>query len=173
MIEVIGNMNKLFNILIFLSLSVLADNEIYYVSVVDKNTFKLSNTYYNAIDLEPKVIDITSASPGTISPINPPISLEKNLKIYFDLSDSSLSFSDGGVSYSAFDFNLYTDSNLNNSFTTSGETDDFNVVRTGRIGIDANANLTVKNVKEITQSLYYNLSPINELSNSNVKLGIP
>ena len=147
----------------------LVDNGIYYVSVVDKNTFKLSNTYYNAIDLEPKVINITSASAGTISPINPPIELEKNLKIYFDLSDSSLSFTDGGVSYSAFDFNLYEDPNLKNSFVTSGETDDFNVVKSGGIGIDATANLTVKNVKEINQTLYYNLLPINKSANLAVK----
>jgi len=147
----------------------LVDNGIYYVSVVDKNTFKLSNTYHNAIDLEPKVINITSASAGTISPINPPIELEKNLKIYFDLSDSSLSFTDGGVSYSAFDFNLYEDPNLKNSFVTSGETDDFNVVKSGGIGIDATANLTVKNVKEIDQTLYYNLLPINKSANLAVK----
>ena len=75
-------------------------------------------------------------------------------------------------SYSAFDFNLYSDPNLNNSFFTSGESDDFNVVRSGRIGIDATANLTIKNVKEINETLYYNLSPINELSNSSIKLGI-
>ena len=120
----------------------LVDNRIYYVSIVDKNTIKLSNNYYDAINLEPSVINITSASAGTISPINPPIKLEKNLQVYFDLSDSTLSFIDGGVSYSAFDFNLYTDHNLNNSFVTSGESADFNVVRSGRIGIDANANLT-------------------------------
>ena len=150
----------------------LADNRIYYVSVIDKNTIKLSNNYYDAINLNPKVINITSASAGTISPINPPILLEKNLKVYFDLSDSSLSFTDGGVSYSAFDFNLYSDSNLNDSFVTSGESDDFNVVRSGRIGIDANANLTIKNVKEIDKTLYYNLNPINETLNNSVKIGI-
>jgi len=150
----------------------LSDNRIYYVSVIDKNTIKLSNNYYDAINLNPKVINITSASAGTISPINPPILLEKNLKVYFDLSDSSLSFTDGGVSYSAFDFNLYSDSNLNDSFVTSGESDDFNVVRSGRIGIDANANLTIKNVKEIDKTLYYNLNPINETLNNSVKIGI-
>ena len=56
---------------------VLVDNEIYYASVVDKNTIKLSNSYYDAINLNPKVVNITSASAGTISPINPPIELEK------------------------------------------------------------------------------------------------
>jgi len=147
----------------------LLDNKIYYVYVVDENTIKLSNTYYDAINVNPKVINITSTSTGTISPINPPISLEKNLKIYFDLSDSSLAFIDGGVSYSAFEFNLYSDPNLNNAFVTSGETDDFNVVRSGRVGIDANANLTVKNVDEIGETLYYNLTPINETLNLAVK----
>ncbi|GAF75566.1 unnamed protein product, partial [marine sediment metagenome] len=150
----------------------LVDNGIYYATVVDKNTIKLSNNYYDAINEEPKVINITSASSGTISPINPPIKLEKNLKIYFDLSDSSLSFTDGGVSYSAFDFNLYTDPKLNNSFFTSGESADFNLSTIGRIGIDANANLTVKNVGEINRVLYYNLNPINELLNSTLKTGI-
>jgi hypothetical protein len=150
----------------------LTDNRIYYVSIVDKNTIKLSNNYYDSINLDPKVINITSASAGTISPINPPIKLEKNLKIYFDLSDSSLSFIDGGVSYSAFDFKLYTDSNLNNLFFTSGESDDFNVVSSGRIGIDANANLTVKNVSEINKPLYYNLTPTKTEGNTVVKTGI-
>ncbi len=150
----------------------LSDNRIYYVFVVDKNTIKLSDNYYDAISIQPEVINITSASAGTISPINPPISIEKNLKIYFDLSDSSLAFTNNEVSYSAFDFNLYEDPNLNNKFVTSGETDDFNVIKTGRIGIDANANLTVKNVKEITRSLYYNLIPINEILNTSVKLEI-
>ena len=150
----------------------LTDNRIYYTSIVDKNTIKLSNNYYDSINLDPKVINITSASAGTISPINPPIKLEKNLKIYFDLSDSSLSFIDGGVSYSAFDFKLYTDSNLNNLFFTSGESDDFNVVSSGRIGIDANANLTVKNVSEIDKPLYYNLTPTKTEGNTVVKTGI-
>ena len=71
------------------------------------------------------------------SPINPPIITERNSKIYFDLSDSSLSFVDGGVSYSAFELNLYSDPELNNLFVTSGKTDDFNVARSGRVGVDA------------------------------------
>ena len=61
---------------------------------------------------------------------------------------------------------------LKNIFVTSGKTDDFNVVKSGRIGIDATANLTVKNVKEIDKTLYYNLIPINEILNTSVKLQI-
>jgi len=150
----------------------LVDNGIYFVNVVDENKIKLSNTFNKSVNLNPEVINITSSSDGTISPINPPIILEKDLKIYFDLSDSSLSFTNNEVSYSAFDFNLYSDSLLKDLFVTSGESNDFNVSKTGRIGIDANANLTVKNVKEIDQTLYYNLQPINESLNTAVKTEI-
>ena len=150
----------------------LVDNRIYYVAVIDKNTIKLSNNYYDAIHLEPKVINITSASAGTISPINPPIKLERNETVLFDLSDSSLSFVDGGVSYSAFDFNLYDDSNLSNLFVTSGKTDDFNVVKTGGVGINANSSLTIKNVDQIDKVLYYNLVPVNKTLNSSLKTEI-
>ena len=147
----------------------LVDNGIYFVYVVDKDTIKLSNNYYDAINLNPTTINISSASAGTISPINPPLSLERNLQIKFDLSDSSLSFTNNEVSYSAFDFNLYSDKKLNNLFYTSERTDDFNVSQSGRIGIDASANLTVKNVEDINQILYYNLTPINDVLNTNVK----
>ena len=73
------------------------------------------------------------------------------------------------MQYSAFDFVLYTDKNLNDVFHSSGQSDDFNVSSSGRIGVDANAKLTIKNINEITQSLYYNLVPVNELSNKKVK----
>ena len=147
----------------------LAENQIYYVFVVDEDTIKLSNQYNESLRSYPKVIDITSAYSGTISPINPQINLERNQQIEFDLSDSSLSFTDDDVKYSAFDFVLYTDKDLNNIFHSSGESDDFNVTTTGTIGVDATAKLTIKKLDEIDQPLYYNLVPINELSNSVVK----
>ncbi len=147
----------------------LVDNGIYYVYVVDIDRIKLCVDYYQAVDITPTIVSITSASAGTISPINPNISLEKDQKIVFDLSNSSLAFTNNDVSYSAFDFNLYSDKNLDNLFFTSGETDDFNISKTGRIGIDATATLTIKNVEEISEDLYYNLTPINEVLNSDVK----
>ena len=95
--------------------------------------------------------------------------MERNQQIDFDLSDSSLSFSSNDVNYSAFDFVLYTDKELKNVFVSSGETDDFNVSKTGRIGVDATAKLTIKNVKQISQHLYYNLVPVNLELNTEVK----
>ena len=144
-------------------------NGIYFVYVVDADSIKLCNEYYQSKKSAPEVINITSASAGTISPINPNVKLERDQKIEFDLSDSSLSFTNNEVSYSAFDFNLYVDNDLNSMFYTSGETDDFNVSKSGRIGIDATAVLTIKNVEEISNDLYYNLTPINDTLNTNVK----
>ena len=150
----------------------LVENQIYYVFVVDEDTIKLSNQYEESLRSYPKVINITSAHAGTISPINPQLNLERNQQVEFDLSDSSLSFFNDAaddVQYSAFDFVLYTDDNMNDIFYSSGQSDDFNVSSSGRVGVDANAKLTIKNINEITQSLYYNLVPVNDLSNKEVK----
>ena len=129
----------------------------------------MCNEFYQSKKSAPDVINITSASAGTISPINPNVKVERDQKISFDLSDSSLSFSNNEVAYSAFEFNLYDDSNLTSKFFTSGQTDDFNVSEIGRIGIDATSAVTIKNVEEITKDLYYNLTPINDTLNTDVK----
>ncbi len=147
----------------------LFNNGIYYAYVVDLDSIKLCNEYYQSRKSAPIVIDITSASAGTISPINPNVKVEKDQKISFDLSDSSLSFTDKAASYPAFEFNLYEDSNLTTEFVTSGKTDDFNVSQSGTVGIDATATVTIKNVEEIDKDLYYNLTPINDALNTNVK----
>ena len=147
----------------------LVNNGMYFVYVVDDNTIKLCNDYYQSVKTAPEVISITSASGGTIASINPRINLERNEKIIFDLSDSSLSFSDGTNSYSAFDFNIYSDIDLNNVFESSKKTTDFNIEKSGRIGVDSNAKLTIKNVNQISQNLYYNLIPINKSKNLKVK----
>ena len=54
----------------------LVDNGIYYVYVVDIDRIKLCVDYYQAVDITPTIVSITSASAGTISQINPNISLE-------------------------------------------------------------------------------------------------
>ena len=147
----------------------LVDNGMYFVYVVDDDTIKLCNDYYQSVRSAPEVISITSASGGTISGINPSINLQKNEKVIFDLSDSSLSFSDGTHSYSAFDFNIYSDIDLNNVFESSQRTNDFNIEKSGRIGVDSNAKLTIKNVAQLGSRYYYNLIPINKSKNKKVK----
>jgi len=147
----------------------LVDNGIYYVAVVDKDKIKLCNQYYQSLKVIPDTINITSAQDGTISPINPKIVTQKNQEIKFDLSDSSLSFSDNEVLYSAFDFALYNDKLLTNRFYSSSLTDTFNLTSSGKIGIDTTANVTIKNVEQISKVLYYNLIPINGTLNKIVK----
>ena len=88
------------------------DNKIYYVFVVDRNKIKLCETTTNVERAFPIVVDITGTSSGTISKVNPPLTIEKNKTVEFDLSDSSLSFINNSISYSAFDFGIFSDRNL-------------------------------------------------------------
>ena len=57
------------------------------------------------------------ASTGTISKINPLVEIKKNQKLKFDLSDSSLSFIQNSITYSAFSLDLFSDNEFNNLFT--------------------------------------------------------
>jgi hypothetical protein len=139
----------------------LNGNEIYYVHVVDNDKFNLCRTITDSQKLNPEIINITSASSGTISKINPPLILEKNKTILFDLSDSSLSFTNNATVYSAFDFDIYSDKNFNNKFYSSLSSNTFEVSKNGVIGISTNAYLSLKVNDFLPEVLYYNLSPIN------------
>jgi len=147
----------------------LVDNGIYYVAVVDKDKIKLCNQHYQSVKIIPETINITDAQDGVISSVNPKIFTQKNQQIKFDLSDSSLAFSDNGVLYSAFDFAIYNDKLLTDRFYSSSLTDTFNLTSSGKIGIDSTANVTIKNVEEISKVLYYNLIPVNDTLNKVVK----
>ena len=147
----------------------LQNNQIYYVVIVDNNTIKLSNTYYSATSLIPEIVGITSASSGTLSPINPTIKLYKNSTITFDLSDSSLSYTDQSTLYPAFEFKFYKDSNFTEEFTTSKTFNVFEVQKIGTIGITTTAKV-ILNVNENTpEKLYYNLIPIYDSNTPQIK----
>ena len=147
----------------------LDSNGIYYVYVISDNKFKLCNTITDSTKSNPIIVDITSASSGTISKINPPISLERNKTVIFDLSDSSLSFVNNSILYSAFDFNIYSDYNYKNKFYSSSSNNTFEVVKSGIVGISTDARLTLKVSDSLPQILYYNLNPINPDLNTDVK----
>ena len=70
----------------------LKSGKVYYVVKVDRNTIKLSNTLTDSKKIDPVIIGISSASYGTINPINPKINLYKNSTVVFDLSDDSLAY---------------------------------------------------------------------------------
>ena len=138
----------------------LVDNKIYYVINYGKNSIKLAESFYD-VSIG-KILDITSSGSGTIALINPRINITRNNTITFDLSDSSLSFRNNAVDYSAFDFNIYDDSSTIREFYKSPNSPTFNVVKNGRIGIDTNASVSLIFDNDLPNTLYYRLEPKND-----------
>ena len=147
----------------------LADNEIYYVFVVSNNKIKLCKTITDVEKASPSFVDITGTSSGTISKVNPPLILERNRTVEFDLSDSSLSFTNNSISYSAFDFGIFSDRELKNQFHSSSATENFEVIKSGSVGLSTLAKLTLKVTDNLPQVLYYGAVPINLTLNTTVK----
>jgi hypothetical protein len=138
----------------------LTDNKIYYAINYGKNSIKLAESLYD-ISIN-KVLNITSTGSGTISPITPQIVATRNNIINFDLSDSSLSFVNNSTSYSAFDFNLYKNSNFTGKFNKTENSSTLNLIKNGRIGIDTNASASLIINDEFPEKLYYRLEPKND-----------
>jgi hypothetical protein len=138
----------------------LLNEEIYYIIFVDKNTIRLSDSYYNSTKINPYAIDITSASSGFLSLVNPPLKLYKNSLIEFDLSDPSLSYNYQSTRYPAFRFEIYKDSNFLNVFDSSQVSRIFNVHRDGTVGISSDAKVRFIVNEYLPKVLYYNLVPV-------------
>jgi len=148
----------------------LVNEKIYYVVIVDKNTIKLSETYTDSISNVPSVVNITSSSDSTFSPVNPPIKVYKNSIVEFDLSDSSLTYIKNSVAYPAFKFGLFIDNNFYTEFNKSIDSDDFEVSSTGTVGVNGKVTLTLNN--KIPKVLYYKLIPVSTDSIPTEKLGL-
>jgi hypothetical protein len=137
----------------------LSSDKLYYVNRVDQNTIKLSDTYFDSTQEKPVVVDITSASSGTISPINPPIKLYKDSTVTFDLSDSSLGFIVQGKSYPAFELNFYRDKDFKIIWEKSDNSKVFEIVRSGSVG-SSGAKVTLEVNDSTPEFLYYKLDLI-------------
>ena len=133
----------------------LENEGMYYVFVISSNKVKLIKEKYSLNSNNPVFINITSASSGTLSRINPYIEVIKNRPLRFDLSDSSLSFTYASNVYSSFKFDFYTDKEFKNPFYSSSVSDDFEVTRLGRVGIDSTAYVQVQTTSNIPSTLYY------------------
>ena len=133
----------------------LADEGMYYVVSFSKDKIRLVNQKFEVDSLNPIFVDITSTSSGTISKINPVVSTNKNNKLKFDLSDSSLSFTYTGLIYPAFRMELYADDEFTKPFFTSGKTNGFEVTTSGVVGKDADANLTLTVSDYVPVNLWY------------------
>ena len=81
--------------------------------------------------------------------------------VVFDLSDSSLSSSNASTLYSAFDMNLYRDSNFTDRFDGTLSNNTFEITKSGKVGIDADAKLTLVVNNNVPENLFYKFSVIN------------
>jgi hypothetical protein len=138
----------------------LENNKEYFVFIVDTNNIKLTNTYYDSISTKPEIVGISSASDGTLSLINPPIKAYKNSSVVFDLSDSSLSYTQQSTLYPAFDLKFFKDSNFTENYDSNSDNQFFEVQRIGAVGITSDAKVTLSINENTPENLYYKLIPI-------------
>ena len=150
----------------------LEDEKMYYIFRESINKVKLCLSKYESLQFEPEFVNITSASAGTLSPINPTLNSYKNYNVRFDLSDSSLAEFVGVSSYPAFDFNLYTDIEFKNRFYSTSSTNTFEVTKSGKVGVTTDAGLTLSVSNKLPETLYYKFTPINKTLISESKAGI-
>ena len=150
----------------------LSDNAIYYVVRVDDDSFKLTNTRYDSTLGKPQVVGITSVSSGTINLINPQIDVIKDSTVEFDLSDSSLAYTAQGISYPAFQLNFYLDNQHTKIWNTSFTNKTFEIARSGKVGVDTDAKVTLTVNSDIPQQLYYKFDTVDESDVPLVKSGI-
>lgn len=149
---------------------VLKNEKDYYVIVIDKDTIKLSDNYYNSIQYDPVVVGLSSQFGGTLSLVNPPIKLYKNSTVFFDVSDSSLSYTNSSqTKFPAFNFNFYTNSSFEELFESSKNSNFFNIKRVGTVGISSNARISLTITDDIPNKLYYRLDPITAFNLPSVK----
>ena len=140
------------------------NNGIYYIVKIDNNNFKLSTSYYNSKLLNPFTVGITTADAGSFASVNPHIDLYKDSTVEFDVSDPSLGYVSQGSEYAAFEFNFYTDENFTDLWEKTKDSKVFEVIKTGKIGVSADAKVSLTVNKNIPQNLFYKLDPIFENS---------
>jgi hypothetical protein len=138
----------------------LENNKEYFIFIVDDNNIRLTNTYYDSINAKPNIVGITSASNGTLSNINPPIQVYKDSSVIFDLSDSSLSYTQQSTLYPAFDLKFFNDSNFTKNYNSNSDSRVFEVQKIGTVGVTSDAKVILSINEDTPENLYYNLIPI-------------
>ena len=120
----------------------------YYVNKISDRRFSLTETF-NDLSANPiKLINFNANTGGNnqkISPINPKIVVAKNSKLSFNLSNTSLT---------GYNFKIFYDDNLRNEFLSSGDSNIFNVQKTGVEGTVGSA-LTITYSNNTPNILYY------------------
>jgi len=147
----------------------LSNQKIYYILYYTKDKVRLCATEYDLNLNIPNYINITSASGGTLSLINPQLNVYRNKIIKFNLSDPSLSYLNGPTLYSAFELNFYRDSECKYKLEGTGFSNKFEVVGSGRVGIDTTANVSIILNDEVPNNFFYKLESVNKDFIGNIK----
>jgi len=146
----------------------LGTNVEYFVYVIDRNNIRLTDNEFQTAQSLPNFVGITSASNGEIFPVNPSIKLYKDSIVNFNLSDSTLSYTQNATSFPAFDMKFYIDKNFTKEYFGAGVINDdgsFDVSKKGTIGVTTDAKVTLRVKKDTPRVLYYKLTAINDLAN--------
>ena len=146
--------------------SSLTNDKEYYVYVIDDNKISLVENKYEVSKLKPDFVKVAITTAGTLSPVNPPLKFYKDSTVEFDLSDSSLSYTQSSTDYPAFYFKLYKDNKFLQEYETNGVLDTFDVSRSGTIGVSADAKVTLRVNEDTPNLLYYRLVPVNSDDNT-------
>ena len=135
----------------------------YYVVEDTRNSFRLAETLYESNPESEKTINIvgTGDTSHTFGLVNPKIDVVRNSDIRFNLNDPSL------VGYN---LNIYTDQNFVNEFITTYDNTQFNVERSGVVGVAATASLTINYSENIPSILYYGLEKAGYISTSDISV---
>ena len=127
---------------------------LYYVNRINDRYFQLAETFKDLSSDPVRLITINPNTGGnqTIAPINPRISVTKNSKLAFGLTDTSLT---------DFDFKIFYDKDLLNEYNSAQDSSSFNVVQVGTVGVgtqSSESNLTLSNTTSSPITLYYGLT---------------
>ena len=139
----------------------MTSSDMYFVYNLKNDVIKLVRNKNELNSENPTFVNVGSANTATLARINPQVEIQKNQIIKFDLSDSSLAFTNSGIQTSAFDMFLYADPQKINEFYTTKSKSQFEVTKNGVIGVDTTASLTLTVSDNIPHVLFYGLEPDN------------
>ena len=141
----------------------LEDQRIYYAIEIDSNNIKLAANKVDALGSNPIPVSIGGTGSGEhfISKVNPRVKVTRGNTVSFAVTDTSLSITASGSTFSAFNLNFYTDSNFRDEFKTTGLAKDFEVTGIGTIGVTNPAAVNIRTNEEVPSKLFYKFTPIN------------
>jgi hypothetical protein len=121
----------------------------YYVSKVDIDTIKLSETYKESISKPSTTIKFVDSGSGNheIKLLDSNISAIRNNTLFFDVSDASLE---------GYNIKFYYDNECKNEFV-SGISTQFPITRVGAVGLGSTATISLKYDNTVPDNLYYAL----------------